>query len=130
MNLRLVLPLVAGSLAITGMVYTFVSQSSPYVTVAQAKTMRGKNLHLPGAMQKETLHVSPREKLVTFTLKDDEGNVVPVRYSGHPPANMGQATRVVVIGGMKDGVFHSDRMLLKCPSKYEAENNMPRSATL
>jgi len=37
------------------------------------------------------------------------------------PQNMGEATKVVAIGGMKDGKFVSDQLLVKCPSKYESE---------
>lgn len=121
MKLKLLLPLVIGSAAITGMVFTFVSQASPYVTVADAQAKKGDNLHLPGEMLKETLQVSARERTVKFTLRDEKGATVPVVYHGNPPANMGEATRVVVIGGMKNGVFESEKMLLKCPSKYEAE---------
>jgi len=130
MNLRLIVPLAIGTLAITGMVYTFVTQASPYVTVAQAKTTEGNNLHLPGALLKETLQISVRERQVRFTLQDDEGDKIPVLYNGNAPANMTEATRVVVIGGFKEGVFVADKMLLKCPSKYESEIQGSRNAKL
>ena len=52
MKLKLLLPLLIGSAAITGMVFTFVSQASPYVSVADAQEKKGDNLHLPGEMLK------------------------------------------------------------------------------
>ncbi len=121
MKFRILVPLLIGSAAITAMVFTFVTQASPYVTVAQARTKSAENLHLPGEMDKKTVQVSVRERTVKFDLIDETGERVPVLFRGNPPANMGEATKVVVIGGMKDGVFESERMLLKCPSKYEAE---------
>jgi cytochrome c-type biogenesis protein CcmE len=44
-----------------------------------------------------------------------------VIYSGPPPSNMGEATQVVAVGGMKDGVFRAHQLNLKCPSKYEGK---------
>lgn len=120
MNLKLLLPLVIGSAAITGMVFTFVSKASPYVSIAEAQTNGGSSMHLPGEMLKETVVVSPRERTVKFILKDESGATVPVVYRGNAPANMGEATKVVVIGKMSRGAFEADRMLLKCPSRYEA----------
>jgi len=32
---------------------------------------------------------------------------------------MAQATEVVAIGSMKGSEFHSEKLLIKCPSKYE-----------
>ena len=120
MNLKLILPLVIGSAAITGMVFTFVSQASPYVNIAEAKESKSDSMHLPGEMLKQTLQVSARERVVRFVLKDETGATVPVVYNGNPPANMGEATKVVVIGKMDGSAFEADRMLLKCPSRYEA----------
>lgn len=120
MKLSVLLPLAVGGVALTGMIYTFVSGASPYVTIAQAKTMSGDRLHLSGDILKETLIVKPRERKVFFDLRDEKGDVVPVVFSGPPPANMGEATKVVAIGGMKGAEFHANDMLLKCPSKYES----------
>ncbi|MBL8059875.1 MAG: cytochrome c maturation protein CcmE [Chthonomonas sp.] len=120
MNLKLILPLVLGSIAITGMVFTFVSQASPYVNIAEAKKSTNDSMHLPGEMVKSTVQVSARERIVSFVLVDETGAKVPVVYKGSPPANMGEATKVVVIGKMQGDVFEADRMLLKCPSRYEA----------
>lgn len=129
MKLKLFLPLIIGSAAVTGMVYTFVSQASPYVTVAQAQRMDGNRLHLAGDMIKGTVSVAIHDRKVRFTLRDDEGDYIPVVYHGAPPANMGTATRVVVIGGVKEGVFIANDMLLKCPSKYESKNAVPQGAS-
>jgi len=121
MKKSVVIPLIFGTLALTAMVYAFVSQASPWVTVDEAKLSTAHRIHLAGDILTPTLHVMLREKLVTFDIKDDHGKIMRVRYSGPPPANMGGATRVVVKGKVKNGVFEADDMLLKCPSKYESE---------
>jgi len=33
---------------------------------------------------------------------------------------LSSATKVVAVGGMKDGAFHATKLLIKCPSKYES----------
>lgn len=108
-----------GGVAACVMVTAFLTQSSPYVTVAQAKSARGDNLHVVGNIDKKTLVTRARERLIEFTLVDEHKQSIPVVYQGPQPANLGQATQVVVIGGMKDGAFHARDMLVKCPSKYE-----------
>ncbi len=99
----------------------FLANASPYVTVAEAKQLQGDNLHLAGDILKETLKVDGAAQTVRFQLKDEKGDLVEVLYKGPQPANMGEATKVVVVGGVQDGVFHAHKMLVKCPSKYESE---------
>jgi cytochrome c-type biogenesis protein CcmE len=37
------------------------------------------------------------------------------------PGNFDQATSIVAIGHYKDGTFAAEQLLVKCPSKYQAE---------
>lgn len=108
-------------LAMAGVVFAFITNSSPYVTVAQAKTMSSANLHLAGDIVKETLRSNSRDRRMTFDIKDEKGETISVDYRGAIPANINEAKQVVAIGGIKDGKFHSEQLLVKCPSKYEGE---------
>jgi cytochrome c-type biogenesis protein CcmE len=105
----------------TAVLGSFLANASPYVTVAQARTMNGDNLHLSGDIVPGTLQVSGATTTVTFAVKDMNGDVAQVVYKGPPPANMGAATKVVAIGSMTDAGFVARKLLLKCPSKYESE---------
>lgn len=67
------------------------------------------------------MKVLPDQGYVTFGVKDKAGDQINVVYRGAPPGNMGTATQVVAVGGVKEGVFEADRIVLKCPSKYEAD---------
>lgn len=109
---------VAGLCAV---VFAFVKNSSPYVTVAQAKVSTSESVHLSGELDKSS--VSYGAGVVRFRLTDEEGEVAQVVYQGPPPANMGEATKVVAIGAMEGDVFEAHRLLLKCPSKYESEKS-------
>lgn len=105
---------------LSAVVFAFVKNSSPYVTVAQAKESDRSSVHLSGNIDKSTVSVG--KGTVSFTITDEEGAVAHVVYSGPPPANMGDATKVVAIGAMKGDVFEANKLLLKCPSKYESED--------
>lgn len=107
--------------AIIGLMTVFVTSASPYVTVAQARQAEGDNLHLAGDLVKGSIVNDLRTRQLRFELKDEKGDVMPVVYTGPPPSNMGEATKVVAIGGYKEGALHSDQLLIKCPSKYEGE---------
>ncbi|AIE87314.1 putative cytochrome c-type biogenesis protein CcmE [Fimbriimonas ginsengisoli Gsoil 348] len=104
------------------MVAAFLRSASPYVTIAQAKTSSGDRLHLMGDLVKNSFHTDFKQGgSLTFLLKDPEGATVTVRHLGERPANMGEATQVVAIGGMQGSEFVSKELLLKCPSKYEGK---------
>ena len=108
-------------LALVAVVTAFVTQASPYVTIAQAKQSSDAQLHLAGDVVPDTLRNDTRHHLLTFQLKDQKGDVILVKHNGEIPADLDQVKKVVAIGGVKNGEFQSTKLLVKCPSKYEAE---------
>lgn len=116
----LITAIVAG-LAMTGVVVAFLGSASPYVTVAQAKTTAGDRLHLMGDLVKDSAHTDFSNGTLLFQLRDPNGAVVTVRHRGERPANIAEAAKVVAIGCMHGPEFVSDKLLLKCPSKYEGQ---------
>jgi cytochrome c-type biogenesis protein CcmE len=61
---------------------------------------------------------------ISFVLRDDEGTAVNVVYAGAKPDNMEHSESVVVIGCYEDLKFNAEKILVKCPSKYQAEENV------
>lgn len=122
--------IVSVALALVGVVglgMVFVSNASPYVTVKEAQDNRA-DVHVvgeivPGSLQEKTL-----DRQVKFSLKDQTGEM-PVVYTGPPQSNLASAKQVVVIGSLKEGKFHSEKMLVKCPSKYENDKSASPEAT-
>lgn len=98
----------------------FSNSLNPYVMISQAKAssvsvqVKGKLIKGEGAIEqdKQNLH---------FTLTDENGDALPVIYRGEVPENFEHATDVVVIGKYTDGIFHAEKLLAKCPSKYQKE---------
>lgn len=97
----------------------FQSALTPYISIAEAKTAKGL-VQVSGLVRdgKSSYDASGN---FTFVLTDDKGNTLPVIYKHVKPSNFDQAIGTVAIGHYKDGVFEADQLLVKCPSKYEAQ---------
>ena len=54
-------------------------------------------------------------------MQDTLNRVELVRYYDPKPTNFEQAEKVVVIGGYEEGAFVAEKIIMKCPSKYEEE---------
>lgn len=54
-----------------------------------------------------------------FLLEDDQKEVQEVLYFNPKPADFERSEKIVVVGSMKNGKFVADKILMKCPSKYE-----------
>lgn len=106
--------------ALSGAVVAFLANASPYVTVAQAKSSKADNLHLAGDIVPGSVDVNPLQRTARFMVKDLNGDSLLV-VSDDVPTNMGEATKVVAVGGMQGDHFQARKLLLKCPSKYESE---------
>ena len=111
--------LVAISIAIG--VTAFKKSLTPYISFAEARRS-GTSVQVNGVLA-DPSHVTydaAKSELV-FALKDDKNEVMDVVYKGVKPVNFEMATNVVAIGTYKDGRFTADQLLVKCPSKYQAE---------
>lgn len=132
-HIKLVKPLpilvaVASGAGLIAVSVLFLANASPYVTIKEAKATDRASVHLAGDIMKETLDFLPTQGYVRFVIKDEHSDTIPVIYRGAPPANMGDATQAVAIGSVQKGVFEANKLLLKCPSKYESDTS-PKTTT-
>lgn len=121
MKLGVVVTGLVALLAFGGVMAAFVSNGSPYVDIAQAKKLQGEEVHVVGDIDKPTLKTEALKNLVSFKLIDEKKSTVNVVYQGPAPANMGEATRVVVVGNYDGSTLKARQLLVKCPSKYEGK---------
>ncbi len=112
---------VGGVLIVAFLVYgasSFKSNLTAYVSFEQAMAS-GHKVQVAGSLvEGSTRWVEDTQKLA-FTMVDEHGVRLPVVYSGTKPGNFEEATEIVAIGSYRDGVFHADQLLVKCPSKYQ-----------
>ena len=99
----------------------FTVNASPYVDVDQALQSKGDGLHLLGTIEKSTVHSDPLQREITFDVVDAKGKTMHVDYHGEAISNINEADKVVAVGSVKGGTFVSNKLFIKCPSKYEDE---------
>lgn len=99
------------------LMYNFGNSISTYVNFEQASNRA--NAHVVGTWDDTQDYGFSRNTMqFSFFMKDQDGNIRRVIYPKPKPNNFEQATQLVVIGEMKNNVFHANEMLMKCPSKY------------
>ena len=93
---------------------------TPYVSLEEAKKSHSV-VQVKGKRIEGSEFYDLQRKVLIFRMQDDNGEEFEVVYHGVKPANLEQATEVVVIGRYEEGKFLADQLLVKCPSKYQAE---------
>jgi len=119
----IILVVIAIAIAIFAGAY---GDSSTYTDFATARKNAGHEYHIVGKLNKEKPMVYNPLKNANrfeFFLSDSLGNEARVIYSEPKPTDFDRSDKVVVIGQFQkaDGDFIASKILLKCPSKYEAE---------
>lgn len=103
--------------------------ASSYVTFGEAKEMAQSGsddkIHVVGELKKnsagQVIGVSQGADLVStnMVMVDEDGREQEVLLKQPMPADLLRSEKVVVIGAYHDNLFVADKVLLKCPSKYE-----------
>lgn len=106
-------------------VSSFSNSISYYLTISELKDKGelgyGEIVNINGSVILESIIWEPENQLLEFTLTDS-GETLDVVYEGSLPNNFRESTSVVVTGQYsEDRIFRSNKMLVKCPSKYEAD---------
>ncbi|MEQ9297704.1 MAG: cytochrome c maturation protein CcmE [Cyclobacteriaceae bacterium] len=84
-------------------------------------------IHVVGTLKKDAQgNVQGIEKSgdmlsFAFVMVDDKANEQRVIYNEPMPADFMRSEQVVVIGSYKKDYFVADKILMKCPSKYQEE---------
>lgn len=112
---------VIGVIAIIGftslLMMNFSESINSYTNFETAENQ--ETAHVVGTWKaSEDYGFSIEKKQFMFYMEDEKGNVRKVVYPKPKPNNFEQAQQLVVIGSMHNDVFYANRMLMKCPSKY------------
>ena len=100
---------------------TFSRSMTPYVSFSEAKTSK-RTVQVMGALEKGTSRYDIATKTLHFNLVDPQTkDVIPVTYTDVKPANFEDAVSIVAIGKYGDEGFRAEKLLVKCPSKYQGE---------
>lgn len=104
-----------------GMILSTFSDSSTYASFTEALEAPQKEFHVVGQLNKDKeLEYNPEENVnrFAFYLVDREGTEKKVIFNGTKPQDFERSEQVVITGKMKEDAFMADKILMKCPSKY------------
>ena len=117
---------IASAIAI---IVSTAGDASSYVSFAQAYQMatvgNTTSIHVVGALKKDQqggiigLEKSSDNLSFSFILTDENNKEQKVYYNEPMPPDFTRSEKVVIIGGYRGDLFVADKILLKCPSKYQ-----------
>jgi cytochrome c-type biogenesis protein CcmE len=96
----------------------FQKTLTPYVTFDEARKAKGV-VQVMGALDKTSDRYDTASQELSFALLDEHGRALPVAYRGIKPGNFKDAISIVAIGRYRNGRIEADKLLVKCPSKYQ-----------
>lgn len=110
--------------------------ASTYVSFDEAKVMADNgnqnNIHVVGTLLKdengEIVGIEDSEDKLSFSfiMVDENSNQQKVHYLKPMPPDFTRSEQVVVVGAYDHQAFVADKILMKCPSKYqETEVKVP-----
>ncbi len=103
---------------------TYVSFDEAFQLASNGNT---KSIHVVGELKKDgagtVVGIQPGADKVSFSflMVDDNGKEQQVFYNEPMPPDFTRSEKVVVIGHYQSDLFVADKILLKCPSKYQEE---------
>jgi len=125
-----ILGIIVIAVAITIIIST-AGDASTYVTFGEAQEMakNGNNskIHIVGELTKnesgEAVGIKPSEDKLSFSfdMVDENNKLQKVFYRDPMPADFLRSEKVVVVGSFKNDAFIADKILMKCPSKYQEQ---------
>jgi len=104
-----------------GAIVSSIADASTYAQFSVAENNPNQEFQVVGELNKnKEIEYSPSENanLFSFYMVDKEGTERKVLFQGAKPQDFERSEQVVVTGKFADGNFHADKILMKCPSKY------------
>lgn len=115
--------------AAIAVIISTAGDASSYVTFDEAHKIaaagNAQSIHVVGELKKDdqghVLGIVPGADQVSFSfvMVDDNKKEQVVVYKEPMPQDFMRSEKVVVIGGYSGDTFVADKILLKCPSKYQ-----------
>ena len=112
-------------------VVSMTGDASSYVTFSEAKELSQKgyqnSIHVVGELPKTLsgeisgIEESPDKLSFKFDMVDENGFRQKVLYANPMPTDFTRSEQVVIVGAYNGENFIAEKILLKCPSKYQED---------
>lgn len=107
--------------------YTLVrlGNSSTYSSFDQATAQMGEKTTVIGYLNaEEPMDFNPKTVWFSFSAKDKKGNSSRVVYNQPKPQDFERSEEITMTGYATDSAFIATDILMKCPSKYNEQNEV------
>ncbi|MFM6947434.1 MAG: cytochrome c maturation protein CcmE [Aquirufa sp.] len=115
-----------------GIILTTTADVSTYVGFDEAEKIAqndpNQKVHVVGKLKRDAqgkilglnFNAALDANRLEFIVEDSLGRENQVIYSAPKPQDFEKSEKIVLVGSMKpDRIFYCDKILLKCPSKYQ-----------
>jgi cytochrome c-type biogenesis protein CcmE len=99
-------------------VTAFQKTLTPYLSFDEARKAKG-TVQVMGSLDKASDQYDTARQELRFDLLDPNRHRMAVSYRGIKPGNFKDAISIVAIGPYRDGHIEAEKLLVKCPSKYQ-----------
>lgn len=108
-----------------GAIMVTINDASTYVGFAKANSTPGTKYTVIGYLDKEApMNYDARANKFEFTAIDKEGVKRTVFYSQPKPQDFERSEEITMKGYSTDSAFVAEEILMKCPSKYNEQNEI------
>ncbi len=108
-----------------GAIIVTMSDASTYVGFDKAYAQPGTKYTVIGYLDKDApMNYDARAQKFSFTAIDKEGKKQLVVYNQPKPQDFERSEEVTMKGFASDSAFIAEEILMKCPSKYNEQNDM------
>jgi cytochrome c-type biogenesis protein CcmE len=104
-----------------GAIIGTMADSSTYASFSEALENPGKEFHVVGFLNKNksmTYDPHVNANLFSFYALDKDGKECEVYFKGSKPQDFERSEQIVLTGKYVGNRFEADKILMKCPSKY------------
>jgi cytochrome c-type biogenesis protein CcmE len=118
-------------------IISMAGDASSYVDFAEAKKLSEKgfknSIHVVGSLPKsasgEIIGIEESADMLSFKFQmvDENGFRQQVLHANPMPTDFTRSEQVVIIGAYNGENFIAEKILLKCPSKYQEEPDLSAS---
>jgi len=108
-----------------GAIMVAINDASTYVGFLQAEAQPGTEYTVIGQLDKEApMNYDARANVFTFQAVDKNGDVRQVVYREPKPQDFERSEEITMKGHATDSAFVAREILMKCPSKYNDQQQM------
>ncbi len=105
-------------------IITTVYDADTYSSFAEAREHPGRQFHIIGELNPDKPieeKIEQNTLIFSFYMFDNDGEESKVIYFGGKPQDFEKLDQIVLVGSYNQDNFVASQLLLKCPSKYNAD---------